>query len=321
MNKEQKFTKANRPLICEARTSFATWPFRSIKNGLIFTGLCVIAFLAGVGAGNLLSPAAAEESYASIPPELEVYYAPIPEVKIPSIKVKNQDPLSYKAFEKHDLTDIDETPEDALKHIKEDAVTFIIGHYKKVTRETAEEIVEQAFIKGKKYNVDPLLILAIIASESSFNPNSKSSAGAAGLMQVHLKVHSKRFKKYGGVEAAYEIEPGIEEGTRILKDYLAKAGTLTGALKYYVGAANNSTDGGYARKVLSMRKNLQLAVAGDVEAAHIRARAPSRMPLDLTNKVTHATYEHGLNIERVDGLLKTANAQDAKGVSSQDSEV
>lgn len=303
MNKKQILSKLRRPLITEAG-SLAVWPFRSMMNGVVFTGLCATAFLVGVGVANY-SSAQAEESRASVPEELEVYYAPIPEVKLPSER-NSQDPLSYKAFEREDLMNIDESAEDALRHIKADAVSFITGHYRNVEVKAAREIVEQAFITGKKYNVDPLLILAIIASESSFNRMSKSSAGAAGLMQVHLKVHASRFKKYGGTHTAYEIEPGIEEGTKILKEYLRRAGTLTGALKYYVGAANNSSDGGYARKVLSMRKNLQMAVAGDVEAAHIRARAPSRMPLDMTNQAAHATYEFGLNIDRVDGLVKTA---------------
>ena len=40
----------------------------------------------------------------------------------------------------------------------------------RVDREDASEIVEQAFISGKNHDVDPLLILAVIATESSFDP-------------------------------------------------------------------------------------------------------------------------------------------------------
>lgn len=308
MVKRLVLKKLKQPLFKGESPSLAVLPFRSMFNGIVFTGLCVGAFIAGAAVGFFNSPAAAEKTYANVPTELEVYYAPIPEVKLESSGLGVLDPLSYKAFEKSDLTGIDESQFEALKHIKADAVSFITGHYRKVDTDTAKEIVEQAFISGRKHNVDPLLILAIIANESSFNPNSRSRADAAGLMQVHLKVHASRFKKYGGTQAAYQIEPAIEEGTQILKEYLKRTGTLTGALKYYVGAANKSADGGYARKVLSTRKNLQIAVAGNVEAAHIRARAPSRMPLDLMNNATYATYENGTNIERTDGSIKTTNA-------------
>ena len=71
------------------------------------------------------------------------------------------------------------------------------------------------------------------------------------------------------------MEAGIEVGTQILKEYLNKTGSLKGALKYYVGAAKHSHDGGYSRKVLSMRNHLRLAASGQVEAAKIQARAPS----------------------------------------------
>lgn len=43
------------------------------------------------------------------------------------------------------------------------------------------EYVDKA---AKQYNLDPALIYAVIHTESGFNPNAESSAGACGLMQV-----------------------------------------------------------------------------------------------------------------------------------------
>jgi membrane-bound lytic murein transglycosylase F len=62
--------------------------------------------------------------------------------------------------------------------------------------------------------MDWLLISSIIAQETKFNPNSKSWAGAIGLMQV--------LPQYSEVEEEklYNAETNIREGVRIIKDHL-----------------------------------------------------------------------------------------------------
>lgn len=162
----------------------------------------------------------------------------------PPLKVKS---LSYSNFEREDLTKPFETEEQIIDRMETNAARFIAEHYR-VDREDAAEIVEQAFISGKNHDVDPLLILAVIATESSFDPKAGSSVGAKGLMQVHAKVHAKRFKEYGGLKAVHEVEAGIEVGTQILKEYLNKTGSLKGALKYYVGAAKHCTTAATAER-------------------------------------------------------------------------
>lgn len=218
--------------------------------------------------------------------------------------------LSYHTFEEQDVRDTaSQTIDDVLERMQENAAAFISQHYAKVSEEDALEIVHQAFISGKEHDIDPLLILAIIATESSFNPNAGSSAGAKGLMQVHAKVHAKRFKEYGGVKAVHEIEAGIEVGTQILKEYLNKTGSLKGALKYYVGAANHKTDGGYSRKVLSMRSHLQMAANGEIQAARIQARSPSKFPEDHQDHKDFATYSANMKLEKFPSLAGDSQNQ------------
>ncbi|EGT3748484.1 TPA: lytic transglycosylase domain-containing protein [Clostridioides difficile] len=75
-----------------------------------------------------------------------------------------------------------------------------------------ENAVEQA---SKKYNVDANLIKAIIKVESDFNPNTVSSAGAKGLMQL-MPENCRDL----GVTNPFNIEQNIDAGTRHIKEYI-----------------------------------------------------------------------------------------------------
>ena len=85
--------------------------------------------------------------------------------------------------------------------------------------------------------VDPMLVLAIMSVESSFNPKAQSHAGAQGLMQVLTRVHAEKFVPFGGIPAAFDPVANIRVGSAILKEYINREGSVEGALKSYVGAA------------------------------------------------------------------------------------
>ena len=82
----------------------------------------------------------------------------------------------------------------------------------KSVKSRIENAVEQA---SKKYNVDANLIKAIIKVESDFNPNTVSSAGAKGLMQL-MPENCRDL----GVTNPFNIEQNIDAGTRHIKDYI-----------------------------------------------------------------------------------------------------
>lgn len=63
-------------------------------------------------------------------------------------------------------------------------------------------------------NVDWLMITAMIAQESEFNPNSKSWAGAVGLMQVIPRFVEVEY------EALYDPVINIKQGVSIFKDHM-----------------------------------------------------------------------------------------------------
>ena len=117
--------------------------------------------------------------------------------------------------------------------------------------------VSHAIEVANEVNLDPVLLLAIMATESSFNPNAQSRAGAQGLMQVLTRVHTEKFEPYGGVVAAFVPEANIRVGALILRACIAKAGSLEAGLRSYLGAPNASSGpNSYTYKVIAEREEL-----------------------------------------------------------------
>jgi soluble lytic murein transglycosylase-like protein len=121
----------------------------------------------------------------------------------------------------------------------------------------SDQYVKHAVEVANEVNLDPVLLLAIMATESSFNPNAQSRAGAQGLMQVLTRVHTEKFEPYGGVVAAFVPEANIRVGALILKACIAKAGSLEAGLRSYLGAPNASSGpNSYTYKVIAEREEL-----------------------------------------------------------------
>lgn len=146
-----------------------------------------------------------------------------------------------------------ESPLVRLTRAERGVVQHIARKYR-VNASSVEQYMGYARQSGKTYNVDPYLIMAVMATESSFNPRAQSRVGAQGLMQVHTRMHKKRFKPYGSTDTVWEPKVNIQVGSSILSDYLKRyGGSERQALKAYVGAARMSHDGGYGNKVLRRR--------------------------------------------------------------------
>jgi len=122
-------------------------------------------------------------------------------------------------------------------------------------------LVAEAFEIGQKAKLDPTLILAIMAIESGFNPFAQSPVGAQGLMQVMTQVHHDKYDNFGGKLAAFDPVTNLRVGVKVLQECIARAGSIEGGLKYYVGAANMDDDGGYAGKVMGEHARLLAVVA------------------------------------------------------------
>ncbi|WP_346905911.1 lytic transglycosylase domain-containing protein [Clostridium sp.] len=83
------------------------------------------------------------------------------------------------------------------------------------TGTNAERIDKAIADSSTKYGVDENLIRAIIKTESNFDPNVVSPAGAKGLMQL-MPCNIEHY----GVTDPFSIEENIDAGTRHINDYL-----------------------------------------------------------------------------------------------------
>jgi hypothetical protein len=131
-----------------------------------------------------------------------------------------------------------------------------------VAPEPVSRLVQEAWTVGALVDLDPTLILAVMAVESSFNPFAESPVGAQGLMQVMTKVHDDKYEAFGGSHAAFDPVTNLRVGVQVLKECIRRTGSLEAGLRSYVGAANSGEDGGYAAKVLAQQGILRLVASG-----------------------------------------------------------
>lgn len=141
-------------------------------------------------------------------------------------------------------------------------VAMWISRRYKVAPEPVGRLVQEAWSIGTKAGLDPTLILAIIAVESSFNPFAQSSVGAQGLMQVMTRVHNDKYEAFGGTHAAFDPISNLRVGVQVLKECIARAGSLQEGLRFYVGAALLESDGGYVGRVLAEQGFLRSVADG-----------------------------------------------------------
>jgi soluble lytic murein transglycosylase-like protein len=133
---------------------------------------------------------------------------------------------------------------------------FIAKRYR-VAEDAAGEFVAIAYRAGEQHRVDPLLILAVMAIESRYNPVAESVMGARGLMQVIPRYHPEKLEPHGGEQALLEPEVNIVVGAQILREYTRRFGDLEAALQMYNGALDEPTSQ-YANKVFAEKARLDV---------------------------------------------------------------
>ncbi len=135
------------------------------------------------------------------------------------------------------------------------AVSEYIAKRYRIADAAAAHFVSVAYRAGAEHRVDPLLVLAVMAIESRYNPVAESFMGAKGLMQVIPKYHLEKLMDLGGEHAVLDPEVNIQVGARILREYQRRFGDTETALQMYAGALDEPTSQ-YAGKVFAEKARL-----------------------------------------------------------------
>ena len=137
-------------------------------------------------------------------------------------------------------------------------INYVSRRYR-IAPDVIEQFVGAAHDAGRQVGLDPLLILAVMAVESRFNPVAESLVGAKGLMQVVPRHHLDKLLEHGGEEAVLDPMINIPVGARILKEYIRRTGSLEAGLQFYNGSLADPSIR-YAQKVIAEKERLQQAV-------------------------------------------------------------
>ena len=172
-------------------------------------------------------------------------------------------------------------PQDLPK--QQAAVAYWLSKKYRVAPEPLSALVAEAYEIGIRTKLDPTLILAVMAVESGFNPFAQSPVGAQGLMQVMTKIHSDKYENFGGKLAAFDPLTNLRVGVKVLQECIARAGSIEGGLRYYVGAANIEDDGGYTEKVMAEHARLQFVANGRTVPLTAPRSVPVLIPVEPDN--------------------------------------
>lgn len=136
-------------------------------------------------------------------------------------------------------------------------VKMYIAKRYQVSAVAVEPLIASAQQTGRSVGVDPLLLVAVMAIESRFNPFAESPMGAQGLMQVIPKWHPDKVDVKSDRSAMFDPETNIRVGAMVLKEYIQSTGSVERALQQYSGSSDPAAP--YASKVMAVKAALAQA--------------------------------------------------------------
>lgn len=148
--------------------------------------------------------------------------------------------------------------EPAVTLSKARATVEYLSRKYRVAATAIEPLVLAAQAAGERAGLDPMLIVAVMAIESGFNPIAESTMGAQGLMQVIPRFHQDKLDAIAGNNNLLDPVVNIQVGALVLKESIRRAGSLEAGLQQYAGAVSDD-EGLYAAKVLAEKQRIESA--------------------------------------------------------------
>ncbi len=140
------------------------------------------------------------------------------------------------------------------------AVSDYLSRRYRVSVSAIEPLVRTAWDAGERSKIDPMLIIAVMAIESGFNPIAESPMGAQGLMQVIPRFHQDKLQAVT-TDGESLLDPfvNIHVGAQILNEYIRRTGSIEAGLQQYAGASDDE-ESTYASRVLTEKIRIESAV-------------------------------------------------------------
>ncbi len=155
-----------------------------------------------------------------------------------------------------DVIQVAENPSSQLSPDLQRVKTYVAKRYQ-VSAVALEPLLAAAQQTGRSVGVDPLLLVAVMAIESRFNPFAESPMGAQGLMQVIPKWHPDKIDVKSDKGAMFDPDTNIRVGALVLKEYIQSTGSIEMALQKFNGSSDPSAP--YANKVMAVKAQLSQA--------------------------------------------------------------
>jgi soluble lytic murein transglycosylase-like protein len=145
----------------------------------------------------------------------------------------------------------DATPDAGLPALSD--ITAMLRAQFRVAPLESMKIARAVLIEADRHAISPVLLLAVMSVESSFDRYAVSVAGARGLMQILPAAHPQLI---AGTTDLSDPAINVRIGSTILRGYLDESGgDLDAALLRYSGGGR-----GYARRVVLRMQRLDASL-------------------------------------------------------------
>ncbi len=147
--------------------------------------------------------------------------------------------LAYLLYDRYNLEKTVSHQQEQISELKEKLqILKAIGDFQiGFNEDEVKNLTNVIYSESKKYEYDPMFILAIILTESTFKRDEVSSAGARGLMQVApitgKDVATRAGVDWYGLSTLHEPEANVKLGTAYLFEKLLEFKDVKKALLAY----------------------------------------------------------------------------------------